>query len=327
MVAIWKIGPVVATGCTMVLKPADEAPLCALYLADLLIEAGLPEGIVNVVIGPGSVVGAALAEHRDIDKIAFTGSTETARSILTASATNFARVTLELGGKSPNIVFADANLEAAARGAIAAGFTNSGQICTAGTRLFVQEPVYEEFLGLVRDLTAELRVGPGLDPTTDIGPLVSRRQQERVEGFLARALADGAEAVIGGGEVDPRLRDGNFVMPTVLDKVTDGMEVYVEEVFGPVVVARPFGTAEEVIGMANDSRYGLAGGVWSRDVGTVNTVTSAISAGIFWVNGYGLMDPAFPFGGTKHSGYGREGGLVQLEDYLVRKTIVQSLEG
>jgi aldehyde dehydrogenase (NAD+) len=326
MSALWKIGPVLATGCTMVLKPAEEAPLVALRLGELLVEAGLPDGVVNIVNGRGSIAGAALAAHPGVNKVAFTGSTDTAKSIITATTHNFARLSLELGGKSPNIVFADADLAAAAKGAIAAGFTNSGQICTAGTRLFVQHDVYDDFLAELRQQASRLTVGPGLEPGVDVGPLVSRRQQERVQGFLARAAAQGAEAVVGGGEVDPRLQSGCFIMPTVLGSITDDMEVYSEEVFGPVVVARPFADTDQVISMANDSRYGLAGGIWSRDIDTVNRVSFEVDAGIFWVNGYGLMDPAFPFGGTKHSGYGREGGLVQLEDYLTTKTIVHGTD-
>jgi len=326
MSALWKIGPVLATGCTMVLKPAEEAPLVSLRLGELLIEAGMPAGVVNIVNGRGSVAGAALAAHPGVNKVAFTGSTDTAKSIITATTNNFARLSLELGGKSPNIVFADADLAAAAKGAIAAGFTNSGQICTAGTRLFVQDVVYDEFLAELRMHTARLRVGPGLEPGVDVGPLVSRRQQERVQGFLERATQQGAETVVGGGDVDPRLHAGSFIMPAVLGGITDDMEVYSEEVFGPVVVARPFSSADEVIRMANDSRYGLAGGIWSRNIDTVNRVSAEVDAGIFWVNGYGLMDPAFPFGGMKHSGYGREGGLVQLEDYLTTKTVVQGTD-
>jgi aldehyde dehydrogenase (NAD+) len=317
----WKIGPVLATGCTLVLKPAEESPLTALRLGELLLEAGLPPGVVNIVTG-GEAAGAALAAHMDVDKIAFTGSHFTGQKIVQASAGNLKRLSLELGGKSPDIVFADADLDAAVPGAAMAAFANAGQVCTAGTRMFVERPIYEEFVSRVAEFGRKLRVGNGIDPTTQIGPLVSARQLERVTGYVDIGRGEGARTVSGGVRLtEGALADGFFVAPTVFADVNNDMRIAREEIFGPVISAIPFDSVDEVIRLANATQFGLGGGVWTRDVGKAHLVSKRIRAGVVWVNCYNVSDPAMPFGGYKSSGYGRESGRQQLEDYLQLKSI------
>jgi aldehyde dehydrogenase (NAD+) len=319
---IWKIGPALATGCTVVLKPAEEAPLTALRLGELLLEAGVPEGVVNVVPGYGETAGAALASHMDVDKIAFTGSYLTGQKIIQASAGNLKRVSLELGGKSPDIVFADADLAATVPGAAMAVFSNSGQICSAGTRLFVEKRIYDEFVGQVGEFGRGLKVGNGLDPDTQIGPLVSEQQLDRVTGYLAAGKQEGARAVVGGARLTGGAMDqGFFVPPTVFADVNDDMSIAREEIFGPVISAIPFEDVDEVIQRANATPFGLGSGVWTRDVGKAHRLTRAVRAGSVWVNCYQAMDPAVPFGGYKMSGYGRESGLQQLDEYLNVKAV------
>jgi aldehyde dehydrogenase (NAD+) len=319
---IWKIGPALATGCTVVLKPAEEAPLTALRLGELLLEAGVPEGVVNVVPGYGETAGAALASHMDVDKIAFTGSHLTGQKIIQASAGNLKRVSLELGGKSPDIVFADADLAATVPGAAMAVFSNSGQICSAGTRLFVEKRIYDEFVGQVGEFGRGLKVGNGLDPDTQIGPLVSEQQLDRVTGYLAAGKQEGARAVVGGARLTGGAMDqGFFVPPTVFADVNDDMSIAREEIFGPVISAIPFEDVDEVIQRANATPFGLGSGVWTRDVGKAHRLTRAVRAGSVWVNCYQAMDPAVPFGGYKMSGYGRESGLQQLDEYLNVKAV------
>src|SRR5258707_3476112 len=315
--SIWKIGPSLATGCTGIVKPAEEAPLTPLRLGELLMDAGVPPGVVNIVPGYGETAGAALAAHPGVDKVAFTGSHLTGQLIVAASAGNLKRVSLELGGKSPDIVFADADLESAVPGAGMAVFANSGQICSAGTRLFVERKIYDEFVGRVAHFGNGLKVGNGTDPKTQIGPLVSEQQLERVTGYLSVGKQEGARAVSGGdrltGEAYAR---GYFVPPTVFADVRDNMRIAQDEIFGPVLAAIPFDDINEVIVRANATSFGLGSGVWTRDVSKAHRLAKAIRAGSVWVNCYQAMDPAMPFGGYKMSGYGRESGLQHLEEYL-----------
>jgi aldehyde dehydrogenase (NAD+) len=314
--AAWKIAPALATGCTVVLKPAEDGSLTPLRFAELCLEAGVPPGVVNVVTGFGAA-GAALAEHPDVDKISFTGSVETGQKIIRASAGTVKKVTMELGGKSPNIVFADADLQAAAAGSANAVFSNCGQVCSAGTRLFVEQPVYNEFIERVADAGRRLRVGVSTDPTTELGPIVSQRQLERVTSYLRIGVEEGAQIVSGGKRLtDGALAKGNFVAPTVFSKVKDTMRIAQEEIFGPVICALPFESVDEVIARANNTRFGLAAGVWTRDINKAHRAIKRLRAGSVWVNQYQVMDPNVPFGGYKMSGYGREGGLEHLESYL-----------
>jgi aldehyde dehydrogenase (NAD+) len=320
--SVWKIGPALATGCTVILKPAEEAPLTSLRLAELVMEAGIPAGVVNVVPGYGETAGAALASHRDVDKVAFTGSHVTGQSIIKASAGNLKRVSLELGGKSPDIVFADADIEQAVPGAAMAVFANSGQICSAGTRLFVEEKIYDEFVGKVADYGRKLQVGNGADPKTQIGPLVSEQQLERVTGYLAVGAKEGATALAGGARLtEGALAKGYFVPPTVFANVRDDMRIAQEEIFGPVISAIPFKDTDELIKRANATTFGLGSGVWTRDVSKAHHLAKSIRAGSVWVNCYQAMDPAVPFGGYKMSGYGRESGKQHLEEYLNVKAV------
>ena len=319
---VWKVGPALATGCTMVLKPAEEAPLTPLRFGELLLEAGVPEGVVNVVPGYGETAGAALASHPDVDKVAFTGSHLTGQLIIRASAGNLKRVSLELGGKSPDVVFADADLASAVPGAAMAVFSNSGQICSAGTRLFVERRIYDDFIGQVSEFAQTLKVGNSLDPNTQIGPLVSQQQLERVTGYLALGKQEGARSVVGGERLtEGPLASGYFVQPTVFTDVQDTMRIAQEEIFGPVIAAIPFTDIEEVARRANATPFGLGSGVWARDVSKAHRLAKAIRAGSVWINCYQAMDPAVPFGGYKMSGYGRESGIQQLDEYLNVKAV------
>jgi aldehyde dehydrogenase (NAD+) len=319
---IWKIGPAIATGCTVVLKPAEEAPLTSLRLAELCLEAGIPAGVVNVVPGYGETAGAALASHPDVDKVAFTGSHITGQSIIRASAGNLKRVSLELGGKSPDIVFADADLDAAVPGAAMAVFANSGQICSAGTRLFVESKIYDEFVSRVADYGKSLKVGNGLDPNTQVGPLVSQQQYDRVTDYLSIGQKEGARAVAGGGKLtEGALSKGYFVQPTVFANVEDTMRIAQEEIFGPVISAIRFDDMDELIKRANATMFGLGSGVWTTNVSKAHRVAKALRAGSVWVNCYQAMDPAVPFGGYKMSGYGRESGKQHVEEYLNVKAV------
>ncbi|WP_428979140.1 aldehyde dehydrogenase family protein [Hansschlegelia plantiphila] len=323
---IWKLGPVLATGCTMVLKPAEDAPLTALRLGELLLEAGLPEGVVNVVPGFGHDAGAALAAHMGVDKVAFTGSDVTGRKIIEASKGNIKRVTLELGGKSPDVIFADCDMELAVPGAGMGVFANTGQICCAGTRLLIERPIYEEFVERVSAYARSLKVGAGIDPATQIGPVVNATQLERVAGYIDVGLGEGAVATAGGKRLtEGALKHGYFIEPTVLSGVNNDMRVAQEEIFGPVAAAIPFDTLEEAAAISNATPFGLGGGVWTQNVATAHRMAKAIRSGTVWVNTYGGLDPAVPFGGYKASGYGRESGLHHVDAYLETKAVVMKL--
>jgi aldehyde dehydrogenase (NAD+) len=311
-----KIAPVLATGCTVVLKPAEEASLTSLRVAELFQELDLPPGVINVITGHGDVAGAALTEHPGVDKIAFTGSTATGQKIARAAAGSLKRVSLELGGKSPHIIFADANLDAAVPAAMSV-FGNSGQVCYAGTRIFVERPVYEEVVARMSEQASALVVGNSLDEATDIGPVVSQAQLDRVTGYLDIGKNEGARAATGGVRlVDGDLANGYFVAPTVFADVGDDMRIAQEEIFGPVASVLPFKSVAEVKERANRTSFGLGGGVWTRDVGKAHEFAAAIKSGMVWVNCYGVGDPAMPHGGRKMSGYGTEYGSHGLDEYL-----------
>ncbi|MFP3549688.1 aldehyde dehydrogenase family protein [Paraburkholderia sp. SIMBA_049] len=317
----WLIGAVLASGCTAVLKPAEDASLSVLRVVELLHEIGLPPGVINVVTGLGSVAGAALARHPGVDRIAFTGSTETGRKIIEASAVNIKKLQLELGGKSPDIIFADADLDKAIQGAAMGVFANSGQICFAGTRVFVQKEIVKEFCAGVANFADSLRVGHSLDPDAQLGPLISNQQLERVMSYVRVGAEEGAELVCGGERIGGSLGDGYFVKPTVFTNVNNRMKIAQEEIFGPVLSVIPFETVEEAIALGNQTPYGLGGAVWTRDISKALRVVKGIHTGVMWVNCYGLIDPLVGFGGTKLSGYGAKGGRAHLDTYLYTKAV------
>ena len=320
--SIWKIGPALATGCTVVLKPSEEAPLAPLLIADIMNEAGVPPGVVNVVTGYGVSAGAALAGHPAVNKLVFTGSTQTGQEIIRASATGVKRVSLELGGKSPMIIFADADLDKAVPIAAMAVYANSGQICIAGSRLFVEDSIRTEFLERLVAFSSQLKVGNGMDEAVQIGPVISSRQLDKISGYINSGVDQGASILIGGSLlVEGAYAEGNFVAPTVFANVTDDMTIAREEIFGPVISALGFSDTGEVIRRANDTPYGLAAGVFTRDIKRAHQLANALQAGSVFINGYHLLDPAVPFGGYKSSGYGREGGFEQIEGYLNTKSI------
>jgi phenylacetaldehyde dehydrogenase len=321
LMAAWKLGPVLACGCTVVLKPAEQTPLSALRLGELLLDAGLPAGVVNIVTGFGDT-GAALAAHDDVDKVAFTGSTEVGKLIVQASAGNLKKVSLELGGKSPNVIYADADLEAAIPGAANAIFFNHGQCCNAGSRLYVEKPVFDEIVAGVSDIAKSIKVSPGTEPDAQMGPLISDEQFTKVLGYLESGKEQGAEATVGGGRAGDR---GYFVQPTILTNTSGDMKVVREEIFGPVVCAIPFDSPDEIVPIANDTNYGLAAGVFTRDISKAHKTAKRLRAGTVWINTYHVFDAAMPFGGYKESGWGREMGHEVLNNYLETKSVVTAL--
>ncbi|MFD1559465.1 aldehyde dehydrogenase family protein [Paraburkholderia silviterrae] len=321
----WIYGPALATGCTAVLKPAEDASLSSLRVSELMMEAGVPDGVINVVTGYGKDVGEALAGHMGVDRVAFTGSVGTAQAIVRASAGNLKRLQLELGGKSPDIVFADADLDKAVPGASMGVFANTGQVCVAGTRILVQRAVHDEFVQRMAAFAKTIKIGDGREPGTQIGPLISQRQLERVMHYMDIGGKE-AELVHGGRRLGGELTNGFFVEPTVFANVRNDMTIAQEEIFGPVASVIPFDSMEEALQLANDTPYGLAGGVWTRDLSTAHKVSHGIRSGTVWVNCYGVIDPAVGFGGTKMSGYGWKGGKEHVESFLYPKATYINLD-
>lgn len=327
LMAAWKIAAAIACGNCIVLKPAEQTPLTALRLGELIMEAGFPKGVINICPGFGPTAGAALSSHMDVDKVAFTGEYTTGREIIKASAGNLKRVSLELGGKSPNIVFTDGDMEGALKGCMGSVFFNQGQVCCAGTRLFIEKPMYEEFVSKLSDKVKSLRVGFGLSTDTQMGPLVSEDQLKRVTGYLEAGKKEGAKAVCGGDRAkDPELQKGYFVQPTVFADVNNKMKIAQEEIFGPVVSAIPFKDVNDAVFQGNETTYGLAAGIWTNNLKKAHSVAKALKAGTVWVNCYNVFDPCTPFGGYKQSGYGREGGIHALELYTQVKSVWMNLD-
>ena len=317
-----KLSVALAAGCSCVLKPAEETPLNALRLGRILMEAGVPAGVVNIVTGLGETAGAALTTHPGVNKIGFTGSTEIGKTIVRAAAGNLKRVTLELGGKSPVVIFDDADLEKAIAGAAMGVFTNSGQVCVAGSRVYVQRKAYEPLVAGLSQVARSMKIGSGFDPGTQIGPLISRKQLERVTGLIQSGREEGAQVVAGGQRCE---RTGFFVQPTVLTGAPAGARVMREEIFGPVVAVTPFDDLESVAAVANDTPYGLAAGIWTRDVQKAHTMAKLLQAGQVWVNCHLVYDMSMPYGGYKQSGWGREQGQEGVEEYLQTKSVFVQL--
>ncbi|GAA0429328.1 aldehyde dehydrogenase DhaS [Lentibacillus halophilus] len=317
MMAAWKIAPALATGCTVVLKPAEQTPLSVLYLAELIEEAGFPPGVVNFVPGFGESAGEELVKHPEVNKIAFTGSTAIGKRIMKIAADTMKRVTLELGGKSPNVVLPDADLSKATPGVFSGIMANQGEICSAGSRVYIPKNNFDNVVSDLVSYAKNVKQGNGLDRDTEMGPLVSKEQQDRVVSYLDKGKNEGAEILAGGNHTDK----GYFVEPTVFTDVEDKMSIAQEEIFGPVVVAMPYDNIDEIINRANDSPYGLAAGVWTENLKNAHYVASKLKAGSVWVNCYSVIDPASPFGGYKQSGFGREMGSYALQNYTEVKNV------
>jgi phenylacetaldehyde dehydrogenase len=319
LMAAWKLSPALATGCTVVLKVAEETPLSALRLGEIMNEAGLPPGVVNIITGFGETAGAALAGHPGVDKVAFTGSTEVGRLIVRAAANDLKKVSLELGGKSPNIILADADLDIAIPGAASAIFFNHGQCCCAGSRLYVEAKVFDRVVEGVAEIARKIKLGPGLDPTTEMGPMVSETQHKRVASYLDAGKQEGAKALVGG---KARPGSGYFIEPTVFVNTKQNMKIVQEEIFGPVVTVAPFqGLDDDLVRQANDTIYGLAAGIWTKDISKGHRLAAKLKAGTVWINCYNIFDAALPFGGYKQSGWGREMGEAVLEHYTETKAV------
>jgi len=321
LLSSWKIAPALAAGNTMVIKPASQTPLTALRFAEICQEAGVPEGVFNVVTGPGGKVGMALVRDPRVDKIAFTGSTDVGKQIMREAAGTLKRLSLELGGKSPNIVFADADMDAAVRGALTGIFYNKGEVCAAGSRLFLEDSIHDQFMTKLTDRVKSLKVGDPMDKATRMGPVVSKGQMETVLSYIESGKREGARVVAGGGRADVGTGKGYFIQPTIFDGVTNEMKIAREEIFGPVLSVIPFRSVEDGIAQGNHTSYGLAAAVWTRDVSKALKAAKAIRAGTVWVNAYNLFDAALPFGGFKESGFGREMGSVGLDNYTEVKTV------
>lgn len=323
LMASWKLGAALATGCTVVLKPAEQTPLSVLYAARLFKEAGFPDGVVNFVPGFGETAGTAIVKHQDIDKIAFTGSTVVGKEIMREAAKTVKHVTLELGGKSPNIIFEDADMDKAIEGAFQGIMYNHGQNCSVGSRVYVHRTHYDKVVAELAERSRKVRLGEGLNPITEMGPLVSEEQCNRVLSYIQKGIEEGARLVTGGKKAFDK---GYFITPTVFADVEDGMTIAREEIFGPVVTVFPFDTTEEVIKRANDSAFGLAAGVWTADVKRAHHVAHRLKAGTVWINDYNLENPAAAFGGYKQSGMGREMGSYALDNYTEVKSIWVNLQ-
>ena len=324
LIATWKLGPALACGCTVVLKPAEQTPLTALRMGELMQEAGFPPGVVNIVTG-GPSTGQALVRHAGVDKIAFTGSTAVGKEIMQAAAGDLKRVTLELGGKSPNIVFADSDLDSAVKGAITGIFYGKGECCNAGSRLFVESKVHDQFLEKLIERAKKLRPGDPLDPKSRLGAIVSQQQMEQVLRYIEAGKSEGAKVLTGGTRASVDGSKGFFIEPTIFDGVTNEMKIAQEEIFGPVLATITFNDIDEVAEQANKNPYGLAAAIWTNDIKKAHALTRKLKAGIVWINTYGLMDAAVPFGGFKQSGFGRELGMHAIEHYTEIKSVWMAL--
>ncbi|MBV8856825.1 MAG: aldehyde dehydrogenase family protein [Acidobacteria bacterium] len=329
LMAAWKLAPALAAGNTIVLKPAEQTPVGAMELAALIQEAGFPDGVVNVVPGYGETAGAALASHKDIDKLAFTGSTEVGKLVAKSAADNLTKVSLELGGKAPNIVFADADLEQAVNGAMMGIFFNQGQVCCAGSRLFLDARVKDEFLDRFKEKSARVRVGDPMDKNTQMGPQVSEEQLNRIKGYVDIAKGEGAQVLTGGcpPQLEGDFQKGYFFQPTIFGDVQNSMRVAQEEIFGPVVSVITFENEDDLIKQANEVAYGLSAGIWTKDITRAHRFAKAVHAGVVWINTYNMFNAASPFGGYKQSGYGREMGKHALEMYTQVKSVWVDLSG